>query len=261
MTHLEIETSPIMTLAQQSETSRALASGGSDPSPAQLLHFAIAQNLPVESLERIVALSERMQDRAAAQEFAQAMAAFQRECPPIKKSSTAKIATRGGGSYSFNYAELDEIASVVNPILAKHGLSYSFDSKLDKELLTCVCTVRHINGHSVPSTFTLPTANESAMSAQQKVGAALTFAKRQSLTAALGITTTNEDPSVADANPAVINEDAALEIEELLTESGSNRARFLDFMGVERVVDIRVVDYKKAVNALGNALKRKQGKR
>jgi hypothetical protein len=253
---LVVETSPVMTLAQQSEASRALRGGNEDPSPHQLLHFAIERNLPVESLERIVALAERMQDRSAAREFAEAMAAFQKECPSIKKTSTANIATRGGGKFSYTYADLDEIASVVNPVLARHGLSYSFDSKLDKDFLTCICTVRHVNGHSVPSTFTLPTASESAMSAQQKVGAALTFAKRQSLSAALGITTTDDDTDAQHVSPQTISEDAAIEIEELITETGSNRERFLDFMGVRSVPEIRAADYQRAIHAL----KRKQEK-
>lgn len=251
---LMVETSPVM--AFEVQTPRPLSAENAAQQSFDLIKFAIESKVDVESLERLVTMQQRIQDRLAAQEFAQAMAAFQRECPSIKKTSTAKIATRSGGSFSYTYADLDEIASVVNPILARHGLSYSFDSKLDKEFLTCICTVRHVNGHSVPSTFTLPTANESAMSAQQKVGAALTFAKRQSLSAALGITTSDEDANVADANPAVISDDAVIEIDDLIGETGANRKRFLEFMGVESVGQIRAVDYQKAVNAL----KRKQEK-
>lgn len=249
-----IEQSPVMALDVQQP--RALSAENAAQQSFDLIRFAIESKVDVESLEKLVAMQQRIQDRLAAQEFAQAMAAFQRDCPSIKKTSTANIVTKSGGKFSYTYADLDEIASVVNPILAKYGLSYGFDSKLDKDLLTCICTVRHNNGHSVPSTFTLPTASESAMSAQQKVGAALTFAKRQALSAALGITTSQEDPNAEQSNPTMIDQDAAIEIEELITETGSNRSRFLDFMGVGKVAEIRAVDYHKAINAL----KRKQEK-
>jgi len=72
------------------------------PSIASLLQLAVQQlggegaASAVEALERLVALHERVEANRAAGEFAGAMAEFQRRCPPIPKSSTAKIVTAGG---------------------------------------------------------------------------------------------------------------------------------------------------------------------
>lgn len=216
---------------------------------AQILSLA-AQGVPVADLQVIAGMEKDISARQAAQDFNAALAAFQAECGPIKKGSTAKIATKSGGSFQYTYADLDEITRHIRPILVRHGLSYAFDSRLDKDYLTCVCTVKHINGHSVPSTFTLPTANESAMSAQQKVGAALTFAKRQSLSAGLGLTTTDEDTDAADVDPTPITEDQATVIDDLIKESGADRERFLDYIGAKSVAKIPASEYQRAVAQL-----------
>jgi hypothetical protein len=231
-------------------TSALAASEFGAHSMQQLLHFAIERGTPVEQLEKLVDLAERMERRDAAREFAAAMASFQAECPSIKKASRATVTTKGGGTYSYTYAELDDIAHVVNPILAKYGLSYGWDSTVTEGTLTCVCTVRHLNGHSVASSFTLPIDNPSAMNPQQKVGAALTFAQRRSLSAALGLTTTNDDTDANPVDPTPISDDQVTELEDLIAETKSNRGRFLEFMGVASLAKIPASEYKRAITAL-----------
>jgi hypothetical protein len=236
---------------------RVLSADFGAQSMQHLLHFAIERGTPVEQLEKLVDLADRMERRQAERDFAVAMAAFQAECPSIKKGSRAKVATKGGGSYSYTYAELDDIARVVNPILARHGLSYSWDSTVDRDILTCLCTVRHLNGHSVTSRFTLPVENPSAMNPQQKVGAALTFAERRSLSAVLGLTTTNDDTDANPVDPTPINEDQVTELEDLIRETDSNRQRFLDYMGVESMAAIQASDYQRGLKALEQRAKKR----
>lgn len=229
----------------------ALSTTNGKGSITELLHLAVEKGTPVEQLAQLVELHEKMEAREAAKEFAIAMAAFQQECPSIYKSKTAKITTQGGGSYSYSYAELDHIARTVNPILAKYGLSYSWDTAIDKGFLTCICTVRHLNGHKTESRFSLPTESKSAMSEQQKYGAALTFAQRRSLSSALGLTTTDEDSEAApDADPTPITDDQVIELEDLIAEVKADRGRFLKFLGVEELAQLPAVRYKEAIAAL-----------
>lgn len=223
----------------------------------QLLQMAIEKSMPVESLEKLLAMHERVADRAAGQEFARALAAFQKECPPITHSKKAKIVTSGGGNYSYTYAELDAIARVINPILAQHGLSYSWNTTVDeRNRLTCECIVRHVNGHiAAPATFSLPIENKSAMSEQQKVGAAATFAKRQSLIAALGITTSDDDfDGAAQVDPTPVNEDQVIALQDLLTESGRTLPKFLAFLGVDSLEKLPRVRFNEAKAALENII-------
>lgn len=216
-----------------------------------LLRIAVEKGTPVAELKELVALHEHMEQRQAQRDYAAAMARFQKECPSIKKSSTAKFATRGGGEMSYTFAALDEIADTVNPILAKHGLSYTWDSSVQGGTITCVCTVRHENGHSTTSTISLPTESQSAMSSQQKVGSAFTFARRLSLTAALGLTTTDDDVDGRDVDDAaVITEAQAETISALVAEMNVNLGAFLTHMKVATIDDIPAKRYTYAVSAL-----------
>jgi hypothetical protein len=248
----------VRTGAPPSSAVERVETPSSEPTVARLLQLALEKGTPVESLEKLVALHERVEERNARRAFFEAMAAFQAECPPIHKASTAEITTNKGGKYKYTYAELDEIARTINPFLAKHGLSYSWNSKVDGKALTCWCTARHRDGYSgEPVEFTLPIDNPSAMSDQQKVGAALTFAKRQTLTSAFGLVTTDDDTDAAEVDPTPVSEDQLLVLEDLLTESGADRARFLKYLGVDKIEDLPRIRFQEAVTAL----EQKKGRR
>jgi hypothetical protein len=207
-----------------------------------------------EALAQLVALKERIDRRNAELEFAQAMVAFQQTCPAIPRTSTAKIATRSGVGYEYKFADFEQIVETVRPHLQRHGLSFTFDSKTDGKMLTCTATLRHINGHSVDSSFTLPTETASAMSAQQAVGAALTFAKRQCIVSVLGLSLTDPSPD-GDRDLSTLSDEQAATIKSMLDEVPAYRAKFLTWQGVEKVEDIPARRYNAAVAAL-NAKRR-----
>jgi hypothetical protein len=244
---------PGVTMATVDERPSAMAAGGGAVrSPTELIEFAIANKLPAAELKELVGLHERMEDRIARRAFFEALRNFQRECPPIKKNKTATIPTKSGGSYSFKYAELDEIERHVKPYLDEYDLAYSFDTSVDEKgtLLTNVCTLRHTLGHSERSSFTLPTASESAMTHQQRFAAANNFAKRQTLAGVLGISITDKEVPDEDVDPTTIDEDRQTEIADLLKSSGANEKKFFGYLGVAKIADIRVADYAKAKVAL-----------
>jgi hypothetical protein len=188
----------------------------------------------IEVLERLVALNERMMDRAAREEFAQAMAKFQSECPPIKKTSTAVITTKAGGQYGYAYAELDEIARTVNPLLSSHGLSYTWNSETREGLLVCTCRLRHANGHEEQAVFSAPIDTAAAMSGSQKHAAALTYARRQSLVQVLGLTTCDPDDDGQGGQQECVTP-AQVDILEALIgkRPDGSRAKLFAYLGIE----------------------------
>lgn len=215
----------------------------------QLLQTAVEHNLPVEALERLQALHERVSDRAAAVEFARDLATFQQKCPPIAKKSTAQVTTKSGAKYSYRYAELDQIARTIAPFLAELGLSYTWDSEIkDRGILVCTCTLRHVNGHSVTATFAAPVESGAGMSEQQKHASALTYARRQSLIQVLGLTTTEPDTDGAKLEP--ISKEQADDLRALIEEVGANLPKFLKYAGVQRIEDILSRDYEAMINAV-----------
>lgn len=230
----------------------------STPHVGQLLQLAIEKGVDPAALEKLVDLHERVTKRDAALEFARALAAFQSECPPIGKVKTAKIATRSGGEYSYTYAPLDEIVRVVKPLLLAHGFSYGWDSDVTGGQLKCTCTLRHVNGHSTTASFTLPVENPSAMSPQQKVGAALTFAQRKTLESVLGLNTTEEDSDAIarEVDPTPVSEDQLVELQDLAAEAQVDMPRFLKFLQVDALATLPAARYAEAKSALTQKLGR-----
>lgn len=220
------------------------------PDVPSLVKLAIEKGVDVEVLERLVALQERVTDRLARTEFFGALKAFQDDCPPLHKSKTAKIATSGGGSYSYAFAPLDAIARTVRPVLDKHGLSYSWTTEPsgDTGTLNVVCILRHVEGHEERSTFPVPTETRAAMSGAQKNGAALTYGQRQSLVSVLGVTATDDVDGAEGVEP--VTPDQVKELNELIESSGADYEKFLAYMEIENIGEITQGQFQDAQSAL-----------
>lgn len=239
------------------ESPSAPVGSPADPETA-LIHAAIDKGVSVETMEKLVLLKERMEDRRAAQEFAAALARFQGQALSVQKNKETDYTTKAGGRVHYTYATLDQIAAAVRPGLLAAGLSYSWDATVADRKVKVVCTLRHENGHRETSTFEAPVDSESKMNATQQVGAALTYGKRYSLISILGLTTAEEDTDGLGGKPrggtngggSALNADRVADLEALIDEVKADRAKFLVYMGVASVEDIAPEDYGKAVKAL-----------
>ena len=84
-------------------------------------------------------------------EITKALAEFMKEVPSLSTLSTAKIKTKNGSGFEFEFVELGYICSVINPVLAKNGLHiYHYDEVIDgQEYL--LSTIYHTSGESLPT--------------------------------------------------------------------------------------------------------------
>lgn len=167
-----------------------------DTSVESFIHQAITANVPVETLEKLFALREKVKAEKAKEEYVRALAVFQGECPVIKK--TKKVMNKDGRTVRYQFAPLDSIVEQIKTPLAKAMLSYRWETKNENNQITAICIVTHVLGHSESSDFGVPIDSEGYMTAPQKVASALTFAKRYSLCNALGISTGDEDTDATD---------------------------------------------------------------
>lgn len=241
-----------MTLVPRDTTQAVTAPADMPEQVASLFQQALAQGESgVGALEKLIELHDRMQRRGAELAFSLALAEFQSECPPVTKSSTAKIATRSGGGYEFTYADLEEIITHVRPHLTAKGFSFTFDSETDGKMLKCTCTLRHSHGHSMQSSFRLPTESASGASEQQKVGGALTYAKRQCLISVLGLALTDpEQAGNAATTVAKVSDEQAATLAALLEETKVAPERFCERFHIAAVHALPASLYSEAVRLL-----------
>jgi hypothetical protein len=170
-----------------------------------LIAQAIDKNVPVETMEKLLAMRRELRQEDAKEKFNKAMAQFQAKCPTIGK--TKKVMEKDNVHVRYQYAPLDSIVEQVKGALSDCGLSYSIDVEQDDKYLGVICRVTHEAGHSEISSFKVPIGSEGYMSDVQKYGARLTFAKRYAFCNAFGILTGDEDTDAVgeDAGKKVVS--------------------------------------------------------
>ena len=249
-------------VAPEKGTGMAVAGAVAVDELGGLMRLAIEEKVPVEVLERLMDLHERVATRNSRAEFFDALASFQDAVPSIHKGRTAEIATKSGSKYSYTYAPLDAIAKAIREPLRQHGLSYAWTvEESGPGSLSVICILRHIGGHQERAAFPVPTATEGRMSEAQKNGAALTYGKRQSLTSVLGLTTTDDDTDGAERSQAVdagtITEAQAADLAALIEEVGTDLGKFLAWAGVESLAKFPASELDRVTRHLEG--KRKEG--
>lgn len=159
-----------------------------------LIAQAIQKGLPVETMERLLAMRRELKAEWAKEQFNKAMAAFQGECPIIEKVKKVDFTSkRTGQRTNYSYAPLDVIVKQAGPYIAKNGFSYTITTKVFPEKIEAVVHVNHIDGHSQESGFEINIDKEAYMNTAQKSGSAMTYAKRYAFCNAFGILTGDED--------------------------------------------------------------------
>lgn len=125
-----------------------------------------------------------------------AFAAFVAACGEL--SNPPKTSKVNAGAKSYHFAPLPEILDLVRPVLARHALAVRFQTQPDGGNILVTCEVVHATG-TVVSAASLYSPSNANM---QTVGSGLTYARRYTLVAALGIAADDDDDGEATARPA-----------------------------------------------------------
>lgn len=113
----------------------------------------------------------------------------QSEFPTIGRHKTAKVPTKSGGEYSYDYADLGDILRAVDPILWANGLVMTQPITITENGLVIRTTLVHpASGEREVADFPLPMDGAGA----QAVGSLITYFRRYSAQAMLGIVTESD---------------------------------------------------------------------
>lgn len=163
-----------------------------------LIAQAIDKGISVETMKELLAMRKELKAEWAKEQFDNAMAEFQTDCPIIKKTKGVKTKT---GQEAYKYAPIESIVEQVKPFLKEYGFSYSIKQIFSNEtkMVKITCIVKHRDGHSEEYEMEVPLGTKTQiMSDTQVVAAASTFAKRYAFCNAFGILTGDDDN---DAKP------------------------------------------------------------
>lgn len=121
---------------------------------------------------------------------------FQSEIGNIPKKNIARVKTNSGAEYQYSYASFDTIVEAIRPLLSKFNLGF-YHKFIDNRI---VCVVFDSDGNQVESSLELVVDSGGRMSLSQQQGAAITYARRYTLSAILGLVTDEDtDGNVDDS--------------------------------------------------------------
>ena len=103
------------------------------------------------------------------------------------------------------YADLEAVWDVVRPVLLANELTVLQEPICEDGRAGVRTTLGHSSGQSMTSTLLLPTAGSRGVNHSQAVGICVSYARRYSLSALLGVTTGEDlDGSVEHATPSAV---------------------------------------------------------
>ena len=230
----------------------------SDDAFNKVIEAVTRGDMPVETVERLVALAERMQDNRRKQAFTEAMARLQAKVPQITKEGRIVVK----GSERSRYARLEDIHTVMQPLLAEEGFSIAVDedSRTDATA-TFTMKVSHREGHAEIKRLTVPHDKAAVgqygpiRSAIQDAGSTASYARRYLYKMHFNLVENDEDRDGMSLD--MLTPDQAKDLELLADEVKADKKRFLEYMSADSFEHILLRDLRKAVTAL-EAKRKKQ---
>ena len=117
---------------------------------------------------------------------------LQSELPTMPKNKTA---------YNYKYTDLDTIVQTVKPLLKKYNLAYMQSvGGLTADAITLTTRLFNNKGEYIEDTVVLPTIASQKNNSAQTLGMAITYMRRYTLCAMLGITS-DEDVDACNSEP------------------------------------------------------------
>ena len=227
------------------------SAGATDPYLAIIERAARDPAIDIAKLEGLMQLRERMEDRRAKRAFDNAIALAKGEIPAIVKNRAVDFSTQKGRT-NYRYEDFAAVASAVDPVLARHGLSYRFRTEQTGAKLRVTCRISHADGYGEETTLEATNDESGNKNAIQAVGSAATYLQRYTLKLALGLAASNDDDaqSVVGADAGLIDSDQLIQMQDLLRDTKSNLELFFLTIGATGFSDMTVPQWKVGMQKL-----------
>lgn len=202
----------------------------------------------IDKMERLMAMHERMIARNAKASYNAALAELQPKLPLIAERGGI---TNNAGKVQSTYALWEDVVTAITPMLSSHGFALSFRVGRDGERQTVTGILSHRDGHSEETTLSLPLDMSGSKNAVQSVGSTVSYGKRYTTQALLNIASSGEDDDGnGGKNGGVISAEQKETLVSLMKETGANTEKFLQYMAVGSLDEIKAANFNKAKSAL-----------
>jgi len=184
-------------------------------------------------------------------ELAEALSKAQGEMENAVKDSTNPF-------FKSHYADLASVILAIKIPLSKNGLSYVQLVKTDNGITSVETILMHRSGQSISASMIAKPAKDD----MQSLGSAITYARRYSLQAMVGLSAEDDDGEKAIGRialkPEYIDDKQKSNLVDGITDLGIPITRFLEYMKINSLDTMTKADYPKAIVALEAKKKAKE---
>jgi hypothetical protein len=229
---------------------------------AMIERLATRPDLNIDVFERLLNARRQEEDRAAERAFNAAISAAKGELSPVIKTREVNFTGKSGTRTQYKYEQFADVARVVDPVFAKHGLSYRFDVDQTLEQVKVTCILSHSDGYSDKTKLEAKVdPGATGMSLVQALGSSLTYLQRYSLRAAIGLAASVDDDGLATGGSSPrITIDQANDLQRVIDETGRSATTLLRLVGVNEIADMNLDQFKRAKEVLDLARAEKRRK-
>jgi len=214
-----------------------------------LMDKALGSDHAIEVIERLFALKELEEEKAARRAYNTAMVKTQAEMPIVPRDAENK-------QTNSRYARLETLIKKAKPIYTAHGFSLSFyEGEAQKEgHVRLMVDVMHEAGHTETKWYDCPIDSAGIKGSVNKTPtharASSDSYSRRYLTGMIFNIPTGDDDDGNAAGADILTEEQAANVEALIAEVKANRKKLLEYFGVGAVELLPASRYKEAVTML-----------
>lgn len=161
--------------------------------PVQLLQMAVSQGADLDKLQQLMDLQQQWEENEARKAYHAAVAEFKTESIQIMKNKRVSFDTSAGKT-KYDHATLDHILEITVPILAKYGLSHSWNPvNNDDTSITVSCILTHSLGYSQRVHLTSFPDDSGKKNNIQRMASAISYLERYTFLAITGLAAKDQD--------------------------------------------------------------------
>jgi hypothetical protein len=228
---------------------------------AVLMQMLANPDIPADKMEVVMRMRREVLGDQAREAFMEHFAALSAELPQVDRDGTVELVKDGRSMGKYAFTTIENMDTILRPLLAKHGFAISFASIDNKESVTITGTLSGW-GWERSSTYTLPPDAGPGRNALQARGSSRRYAKRYIVDDLVNVVRKGKDDDARGAMEALIDATQVKELVTLIKATATDEATFVKTMvsGAESLQDIRQRDFSRLIMALREKKQRRAAK-
>ena len=218
---------------------------------AVLMQMLTNPDIPADKMEVVMKMRREVLGDQAREAFMEHYAAFSAELPQVERDGTVTLEKDGRTMGRYNFTTIENMDTILRPLLAKHGFAISFASVDNKDSVTITGTLSGW-GWERSSTYSFPPDTGPGRNALQARGSSRRYAKRYVVDDLCNVVRKGKDDDARGAVEALIDATQIKQLQQLIRATNTNEEGFLKMMisGAETLADIRQRDFARLLMVL-----------